>query len=145
APPRRQGRAGPADDRLARVRERPVRAAHRPPAAAARARRLRPRARGRRGAGARPARAADERRVRDLLMLTRRDVLRAGAATLISGALGRARGQDPAKRRLVIVIFGGGVRSRDAIGSPLNAPNLARIAAEGSLLERVRVEKALHQ
>ncbi len=79
--------------------------------------------------------------------LGRRDLLRGGAALFATAALpGAAFGLPesflsrpvavpflpgaPATKRVVLVVFGGGVRAREMLGSG-NTPNLDRIAEEG--------------
>jgi hypothetical protein len=91
--------------------------------------------------------------------LRRRDLLRYGALLAAGAALpGRALagmlpGSAPAfpamlpgakrTKRVVLVVFGGGVRSRETILSD-NVPNMQRIASEGVLYPAVRVENNGH-
>jgi hypothetical protein len=83
--------------------------------------------------------------------LLRRDVLRAGAvlaATAATGAWPRSAlagsllqplAGAPKTRHVVLVVFGGGVRSRETIETPANVPNLLRIAERGVLYPSTRV------
>ncbi len=74
--------------------------------------------------------------------LDRRDFLKAGAALAGAVALpGSAWGMlAPAykTRRVLLVLFAGGVRSRDTIGTPANVPNLMRMAEKGVVLPNCR-------
>lgn len=85
--------------------------------------------------------------------LDRRSFLKAGAA---AGALALGVGRDPlglaARRhrrvsrvqRAILVAFAGGVRTRETLGSPLNVPNLMRMAAEGVTYTRARTANLGH-
>src|SRR6186713_1396071 len=87
---------------------------------------------------------------------SRREVLRAGAvlaAAAAASAVSRSALAAPLLRPLplsplpgatktrhvVLVVFGGGVRSRETIEAPDNVPNLMRIAGEGVLYPATRV------
>jgi hypothetical protein len=85
-------------------------------------------------------------------VLTRRDLLKAGAAT---GAL--ALGSEPgaallagtrprprAVERVILVALSGGVRTRETLGTPANVPNLVRMAAEGMTYSRARTSNLGH-
>ena len=68
--------------------------------------------------------------------VTRRSFLRTGAALAGVAALHEpllAALAPPATKtkRVVLVLFAGGVRSRDTIGTPANVPNLMRLAEKG--------------
>jgi hypothetical protein len=83
--------------------------------------------------------------------LRRRDVLRAGAAlaaaaattllprSALAGALLPGLPGARRTRHVVLVVFGGGVRSRETIGTPANVPNLMRIAEQGVLYPHTNV------
>ncbi len=87
----------------------------------------------------------------------RRDLLRAGAAlgaaSLVpGGAFARLAAPAPfpvflpgapATKRVVVVVFGGGVRTRETFESD-NVPNLRRIAEQGVLYPATRVENNGH-
>lgn len=90
--------------------------------------------------------------------IRRRDVLRYGALLAAASAVpGRAlagllpRPQPfgpflpgaPRTERVVLIVFGGGVRSRETIQSQ-NTPNLMRIAEQGVLYPQTRVENIGH-
>lgn len=93
--------------------------------------------------------------------VSRRDVLRAGAVLAASAAtaalspgvlantllgaspLGPLPGASKTKH-VVLVVFGGGVRSRETIQTPANVPNLMRIAEEGVLYPSTRVANNGH-
>lgn len=75
--------------------------------------------------------------------VSRRDVLRLGAGAAIAPLLPAVAG-DSATERVVVVAFAGGVRARDVIGTPANAPNLMRIAAAGTTFTKVRCENNGH-
>lgn len=86
----------------------------------------------------------------------RRDFLKTtglgiGAAALAGGldpaALARALVPTLADRKtkhVVLVAFAGGVRSRETIGMPENAPNLARIGAAGVVCPNVAAQNVGH-
>lgn len=83
--------------------------------------------------------------------LTRRQLLKAGAAAASLAALaGRGLGGPLAKaalaepllpapggalktKHVLLVLFAGGVRSKDTIGTPTNVPNLMRLAERGAI------------
>jgi hypothetical protein len=90
---------------------------------------------------------------------TRRELLRGGALlAAISALSGRARAEllsklaapapaflagAPSTQRVVLVVFGGGVRSRETLLSD-NTPNLKRIAEQGVTYPATRVENNGH-
>lgn len=90
---------------------------------------------------------------RDEVLLPRRTVLRGGAALAASALLSRgasalASPLVPAfaarrTQRVVLVVFGGGVRTRETLGSG-NTPNLDRIAAEGVTFPSTAVRNSGH-
>ena len=47
-------------------------------------------------------------------------------------------------KRILVVSFSGGVRSRETFGTPANVPNLMRLAAEGVTYPRTRVSNLGH-
>jgi hypothetical protein len=81
----------------------------------------------------------------------RRALLKASMATsalLATGALPGAaaalfQAQEP-KRRLILVAFAGGVRSRETFGSPANIPNLCGLADGGVFAPRTRTANLGH-
>ena len=87
---------------------------------------------------------------------TRREVLRTAAVTTgaLAGAglvpgigLGRSLApsrQDRATKRVVLIAFAGGVRSRETFGTPANVPNLKAMADEGVLFTRMRTANLGH-
>jgi hypothetical protein len=90
--------------------------------------------------------------------LTRRQILGAGAALAAVAALPGKRtlaaplpallaspplAGAPKTKRVVLVVFGGGVRSRETIQSG-NVPNLMRLAGEGVLYPSTHVENVGH-
>jgi len=92
--------------------------------------------------------------------LSRRELLRGGALLAALASLsGRARGEllasllpapapaflvgAPKTQRVVLVVFGGGVRSRETLLSD-NTPNLRRIAEQGVTYPLTRVENNGH-
>lgn len=79
--------------------------------------------------------------------LTRRAFLQqtsaaAGALALPLPALPRIGGLKT--ERVVLVAFAGGVRSKEVLDAPQNAPNLMRIASAGVTMPNVRVENVGH-
>src|SRR5262245_45020923 len=94
-------------------------------------------------------------RVREASGLTRRELLGAGAALAAAAAVvPMARGLAapapspflvgaPKTKRVVLVVFGGGVRSRETVQSG-NVPNLLRLAGEGVLYPSAHVENVGH-
>ena len=81
---------------------------------------------------------------------SRRELLRTGvvlAASAAATAMTRSAMASPLlplpgatkTRHVVLVVFGGGVRSRETIESPANVPNLMRIAGQGVLYPSTRV------
>jgi hypothetical protein len=74
---------------------------------------------------------------------TRRQFLQRGAVA--AGALALPVPALPRKTaRVVLVAFAGGVRSKEVLDSPQNAPNLMRIASAGVTLPNVRVRNVGH-
>src|SRR5262245_46472185 len=69
------------------------------------------------------------------MTLTRRSLLKAGVAAAgvaaLPGSLFAAAGPSLKTKRVLVVLFAGGVRSRDTIGTPANVPNLMRLAKQG--------------
>ncbi len=68
--------------------------------------------------------------------VTRRGFLQAGAVAASALALSNPLFAAPPvgalkTKRVVLVLFAGGVRSKDTIGTPANVPNLMRLAAQG--------------
>lgn len=81
--------------------------------------------------------------------LDRRAFLAGAALGTASAALGRsAHGSLPVPlretKRILLVSFSGGVRSRETFGTPANVPNLMRLAAEGVAYPRTRVSNLGH-
>ena len=82
----------------------------------------------------------------------RRPLLRCGLGAAAALGLARAgwtrsvfRGrQDLATRRVVLIAFAGGVRSRETFGAPANIPNLVQLASEGVLYPRARTANLGH-
>lgn len=70
--------------------------------------------------------------------VSRRGFLRTGAAlagaAALHGPLSAAVGPSYKTKRVLLVLFAGGVRSKDTIGTPANVPNLMRIAESGVVL-----------
>lgn len=68
----------------------------------------------------------------------------AGAGLCLAGgawsAVRQAQDAEPARkrRRVVLVAFAGGVRTKETFGKPENVPNLKRIAEQGVLYTRAR-------
>ena len=69
-------------------------------------------------------------------IVTRRGFLKTGAA--LAGAvalrqplLAAATSSSTKTKRVLLVLFAGGVRSRDTLGTPMNVPNLMRLAEKG--------------
>lgn len=85
---------------------------------------------------------------------TRRDVLR--TAALAGGALAGAglspalasssafRASERATKRVVLVAFAGGVRTKETFGTPGNIPNLEAMAEQGVLFTRMRTANLGH-
>jgi hypothetical protein len=92
--------------------------------------------------------------------LSRRDFLQATSAGLAAGLLpaaligqdraspdrGAQKGQKPKPpvKRVVLIAFAGGCRSKEVLGAPANVPNLTRIAAQGCVLPNVHAENIGH-
>jgi hypothetical protein len=69
-----------------------------------------------------------------------------GAATLGLGGFPAALSARPERktRRLIVVSFSGGIRTRETFGTPANIPNLMRLAGEGVTYPRTRVSNLGH-
>jgi len=80
--------------------------------------------------------------------LTRRTLLKAGVAAAGAAALPAplfgAAAPAYKTRHVLLVLFAGGVRSRDTIGTPSNVPNLMRLAAKGVVLPNCGVANLGH-
>lgn len=87
--------------------------------------------------------------------LSRRSLLRGAAAAAALPAIPLSPRRSPLHpplrsplgyrtQRVILVAFAGGVRSREVIGSPENAPNIARIASQGVTLPNVRTRNVGH-
>ena len=85
-------------------------------------------------------------------MNTRRELLKAGAAFTAGGlalpwqpsrVLAPLRA-DRKTKRVVLVAFAGGVRTKETFGSPANIPNLKAMADEGVLYTRMRTANLGH-
>ena len=85
-------------------------------------------------------------------MNTRRELLKAGAAITAGGlalpwqpsrVLAPLRA-DRKTKRVVLVAFAGGVRTKETFGSPANIPNLKAMADEGVLYTRMRTANLGH-
>ncbi len=66
-----------------------------------------------------------------------------GAGTLLSNTVG-ARSPQGKTKRVILVAFAGGVRTRETLGTPANVPNLVRMAQEGVAYTRVRAANLGH-
>lgn len=82
---------------------------------------------------------------------TRREILR--TAALAGAGLGLARpglagwsprGGERRTKRVVLVAFAGGVRTKETFGTPANVPNLVRMSEEGVLFPRMRTANLGH-
>jgi len=92
--------------------------------------------------------------------LTRRQLLKAGAAAASLAALGARLGAaepfarlpfapplplaGPKTKHVLLVLFAGGVRSKDTIGTPANVPNLMRLSQQGVVYPRCGAENLGH-
>lgn len=82
--------------------------------------------------------------------LARRSLLKAGVCASALAATGtlpvaaRPLFQSAPKRRVILVAFAGGVRSRETFGSPQNIPNLRSLANGGVLAPRTRTANLGH-
>jgi hypothetical protein len=81
--------------------------------------------------------------------LTRRSFLAGsvvGSMAVTSGIASRAlAAQSPKKtKRIVVIAFAGGVRTRETFGMPENVPNMKAMAAEGVLYPRARTSNLGH-
>ena len=78
-------------------------------------------------------------------MLTRRDFLKRSGVTALTLLGGPALAAPRYKtRHVVLVVFGGGVRSRDTFGTPANIPNLMRFRKEGVICPNIAVRGRGH-
>jgi len=72
----------------------------------------------------------------------------AAAAPFATSAFGlggaAARPLGTKTQRVILVAFAGGVRAREVIGAPQNAPNIARIASQGVTLTNVGARNSGH-
>ena len=78
---------------------------------------------------------------------SRRDFLATAASAVALPALvgpGLGGMVPPRTERVVLVAFAGGVRSKEVLESPRNAPNLARIASAGVSLPNVSAQNVGH-
>lgn len=82
--------------------------------------------------------------------LDRREFLRLSGAAAAAGCLpgiGNAAWTPPTERktkRVVLIAFAGGVRSRETLGSPQNVPALSQMAREGVVYPNVKVANLGH-
>lgn len=85
-----------------------------------------------------------------LLRPDRRQLLRLGgilgAGALTAGSVGAEPwfSRQAGPRRVVLVAFAGGVRSRETFGQPANIPNLVAMASEGAVYHRARTSNLGH-
>ncbi len=68
----------------------------------------------------------------------------ASAAALPGLSLPKLSLPEQRTERVVLVAFAGGVRSKEVLESPENAPNLARIRSAGVTLPNVRAQNVGH-
>lgn len=74
--------------------------------------------------------------------LTRRGFLKGSGIAMMSVPMLSSTALAKKKRktrRVVLVAFAGGVRSRETVGTPINVPNLMRIASEGVICPNINV------
>jgi hypothetical protein len=80
--------------------------------------------------------------------MTRRSLLKAGfaaaGAAALPGSLLGAVGPGYKTRHALLVLFAGGVRSRDTIGTPTNVPNLMRLMQGGVVFPNCRAANLGH-
>jgi hypothetical protein len=79
----------------------------------------------------------------------RRGLLKAGAGLAAGGILApwlsaEPRLQSGKVKRVILVAFAGGVRTRETLGAPDNVPNLVRMAQDGIAYTRVRTSNLGH-
>ncbi len=84
-------------------------------------------------------------------LLDRRTFLKAGAATgalslgmTLEASLQDARPKPRRTERAILVAFAGGVRTKETLGTPVNVPNLMRMANEGITYPRARTANLGH-
>jgi len=82
---------------------------------------------------------------------TRRALLRSGAGALAGAALlgasplaRAARAPERKTKRVILVAFAGGVRTKETLGAPDNVPVLRRMADEGVVYPRARTSNLGH-
>jgi hypothetical protein len=80
--------------------------------------------------------------------ISRRALLKAGVAAAGAAALPRpllaAGAPGYRTKHVLLVLFAGGVRSRDTIGTPANVPNLMKLAEKGVVFPRCGVANLGH-
>jgi hypothetical protein len=80
--------------------------------------------------------------------LDRRELLRSGvvcgALPLVPRAAFRPASLAPNTKRVILVAFAGGVRTKETLGSPANVPNLVRMGEEGVVYTRARTSNLGH-
>ncbi|MEM7517045.1 MAG: hypothetical protein AAF368_09010, partial [Planctomycetota bacterium] len=84
-----------------------------------------------------------------LFLPHRRDILRStlglgAAAALAPGLFAQPLAPDRKTKRLILVAFAGGVRTRETFGTPANVPTLQAMAKEGVLFTRMRTSNLGH-
>lgn len=67
-----------------------------------------------------------------------------GAAFLALPAGAAPRRSERKTRRMLVVSFSGGIRTRETFGTPANVPNLMRLASEGVTYPRTRASNLGH-
>lgn len=78
-------------------------------------------------------------------LLDRRDLLLYGGGLLAAAPLARAWPTGGKRtRQVVLIAFAGGVRTRDTLGTPANAPVLHSMARQGVVYQRVRCSDLGH-
>ncbi len=84
------------------------------------------------------------------MTLTRRDLLKSGAAAAAAGAFPASLSARTAlrpelkTRHVLLVAFAGGIRTRETLGMPANVPTLASLAREGVVYSRTRTANLGH-
>lgn len=68
----------------------------------------------------------------------------AGSPLVSAGGLPLGGGLARKTKRVVVIAFAGGVRSKETFGMPANVPNLTAMAAEGVLYPRLRTANLGH-
>lgn len=71
-------------------------------------------------------------------------VLGAAALGVGQGTAALPLAPERKTRRLLVISFSGGIRTRETFGTPANVPNLVRLAAEGVTYPRTRVSNLGH-